>query len=133
MEMRVIKPYFVLFCFAIVAAFEPTHLFYSTPNVVNLGINDTYYVPRITLEVFNQIKVGMTYDEVVNILGAKGILQQEAKLGGYKIEIYSWEVDTNFGTNAFVTFQNEIVIAKSIGNEPLLARPSQVIVSSSNS
>jgi hypothetical protein len=39
---------------------------------------------KITLVAFNQIKEGMTYNEVVYILGVKDTLQREALHGGFK-------------------------------------------------
>lgn len=69
--------------------------------------------PTITLAEFQQIKNGMTYQEVVQIVGGEGTLQSEAGDGKYKVEIYSWDGDGGFGANANVTFQGGKVSAKS--------------------
>lgn len=69
--------------------------------------------PTITLAEFQQVKNGMTYEEVVKIIGGQGTLQSEAGDGKYKIEMYSWDGEGGFGANANVTFQGGKVTAKA--------------------
>jgi hypothetical protein len=69
--------------------------------------------PTITLAEFQQIKNGMTYQEVVKIIGGEGTIQSEAGDGQYKVEMYSWEGEGDFGANANVTFQGGKVTAKA--------------------
>lgn len=69
--------------------------------------------PTITLDEFNRIQNGMTYDQVVNIIGGKGTLQSSAGDGQYKTEMYMWEGEGGFGANANVTFQGGKVEAKA--------------------
>lgn len=71
-------------------------------------------VQGITAEKFNAIESGMTYDEVVNIVGSDGELLSQADIGGdeYKTEIYVWYGIVP-GSNANVTFQGGKVAAKA--------------------
>lgn len=67
----------------------------------------------ITAKEFSKIKEGMTYDEVVKIIGSKGELTSSSSLGDFKIEIYTWYGNGFSGSNANVTFQNDKVTAKA--------------------
>ncbi len=67
----------------------------------------------ITMEEYNQIENGMTYDEVVEIIGSQGELSTESEYEGYTIEIYTWYADKTIGSNANVTFENGKVSAKA--------------------
>lgn len=68
----------------------------------------------MTSEKFNAIETGMTYDEVVNIVGSEGELSSQVDIGGdeYKTEIYVW-YGVVPGSNANVTFQGGKVVAKA--------------------
>lgn len=68
----------------------------------------------MTAEKFNRIESGMTYDEVVNIVGSDGELLSQADVGGdeYKTEMYVWYGAVP-GSNANVTFQGGKVVAKA--------------------
>ena len=44
----------------------------------------------ITLEEFNKIKSGMTYKQVVDIVGCDGTVVSESTVMGSKMTIYSW-------------------------------------------
>jgi hypothetical protein len=46
---------------------------------------------EVNLDQYNQLKVGMRYSEVVEILGCDGTLSFSGKSAGYKAEGYSWE------------------------------------------
>lgn len=71
-------------------------------------------VQGITAEKFNAIESGMTYDEVVNIVGSDGELSSQVDIGDdeYKTEIYVWYGAVT-GSNANVTFQCGKVVAKA--------------------
>jgi hypothetical protein len=70
----------------------------------------------ISLEEFNQIETGMTYEEVCNIIGGEGTLGSSVDMGigdEYKTEIYQWTGNGSIGANASVTFQGGKVISKA--------------------
>ena len=53
----------------------------------------TYNSSYITLEEFNEIEIGMTYNEVVEIIGGEGDLIAEDAYG----KTYTWEPSSNSG------------------------------------
>ena len=69
----------------------------------------------ISLYEFDRIKTGMTYSEVVEIVGVEGTLMSEVDIGfeEYATKMYSWEGNGYKGSNATVTFQNGKVVSKA--------------------
>lgn len=67
----------------------------------------------ITKEEFNKIESGMTYEEVVQIIGSSGSLSSKVDSDVVVIEIYTWYGNGMAGSNANVTFQNGKVTAKA--------------------
>jgi hypothetical protein len=58
---------------------------------------------NLTLDKFNQIKNGMTYKEVVDIMGSEGTQTLSSGEGKYKVESYKWEGDNyQFLTITFI-------------------------------
>ena len=69
----------------------------------------------ITLAQFNAVEMGMTYQEVCEIMGSDGELLSEVDLdmgAEYVTKIYMWE-GNSFGANANVTFQGGKATAKA--------------------
>ena len=64
---------------------------------------------------FNKITTGMTYRQVVEIVGVEGELMSEVDIGysEYATRIYCWEGNGTAGSNANVTFQGGKVISKA--------------------
>lgn len=64
---------------------------------------------------FAKIKNGMTYGQVVKIVGSKGSVESETGESGSPEHtvIYTWDGDKGWGANANVTFQNEKVVNKA--------------------
>lgn len=58
----------------------------------------------ITLEQFNQINMGMSYEEVCKVLGREGLLASQSNIVGQESTIYIWM--NKGGTNLNVTFTN---------------------------
>lgn len=85
---------------------------YNAFNVADVSYND----PTITLDEFNQIANGMTYQQVVEIIGGPGELLSEADLGlgaEYASAMYMWEGEGSIGANANVMFQGGVVVNKA--------------------
>ncbi len=67
--------------------------------------------PGITMANYKRLNLGMTYAQVVEILGEEGTELSSNDLGGYKITIYRW--GEAFGTSINMTFQNDKLMSKS--------------------
>ena len=67
----------------------------------------------ITLEEYNKIESGMTYDEVKEIIGSDGELLSTSSMNDYTISIYVWYGEGMIGANANVTFTNGKVTGKA--------------------
>ena len=84
----------------------------NMPEEVKEIIKDT----TITLDEFNKIESGMTYEQVVEIVGCEGTVMSEVDIGmgdAYKTTIYSWDGKGGFGANANVTIQGGKVVSKA--------------------
>ncbi len=70
---------------------------------------------KISLEEFNSIKNGMTYKEVVEIIGGEGeVLSESGEEGSkYHTIMYKWDGEGGFGANANAMFQGGKLISKS--------------------
>lgn len=71
-----------------------------------------------TLAEFSRIQTGMTYAQVVEIIGAEGEVMSESSfadgLGGQiTSSIYTWEGSGEFGANMNATFSNGELMAKA--------------------
>lgn len=71
--------------------------------------------PTITLDEFNKIRKGMTYSEVVGIIGGYGEQVSESSSGDYTITMYMWHGDDydKTGANANILFTNGEVDTKA--------------------
>lgn len=75
-----------------------------------------YNAPTISLAEYNQIKNGMTYDEVIAIVGSFGEVLSETDLGlgpEYATAMWSWDGEGSWGANANVMFQGGKVVSKA--------------------
>ena len=71
---------------------------------------------KSSLEEFNAIKTGMTYQEVFDIVGSRGEVLSEVDLGlgdEYYTAMYTWDGEGSLGANANVTFQGGKVTSKA--------------------
>lgn len=68
---------------------------------------------KLNLEKFNKIETGMTYEQVVEIIGEEGTVLSESEIGDIKTTIYSWYGKGSIGANANITFQKGKVISKA--------------------
>lgn len=81
----------------------------SLSNDVKDNNEDKCY---ISLEEFNKIETGMSYDDVKNIVGCEGTLNSETEVLDTKMAIYSWYGKDGI-SNANVSVQNNKVISKA--------------------
>ena len=51
---------------------------------------------RVTLEQYNQVQDGMTYDDVVSIFGGKENSSSESEIAGIKSEVKTWSGNGTF-------------------------------------
>lgn len=65
----------------------------------------------ITLQKFIAVQEGMTYQEVVGVIGSPGTLQSEVSVSGHNAQVYSWM--NPGGSNANVQFSNGKVVGKA--------------------
>ena|SRR5215475_1322700 len=67
-----------------------------------------------TMDKFNQIRTGMTYDQVTAIVGSRGDVMSQVDLAGYNTVMIGWQ-NKGFldGGNMNVTFQNGLVVSKA--------------------
>ena len=72
--------------------------------------------PTISMKEFNSISTGMTYEEIVAIIGSEGEVLSEVDMGmgdEYKTTVYMWDGEGAVGANANITIQGGKVIAKA--------------------
>ena len=89
----------------------------DTPKETSIdGQEDQQNKPTISKDEFNSISTGMTYDEVVEIIGSEGEVLSEVDLDlgeEFKTIMYFWEGEGFPGANANITFQGGKVTAKA--------------------
>ncbi|NLK37819.1 MAG: DUF3862 domain-containing protein [Epulopiscium sp.] len=67
----------------------------------------------ITMDEYNKIQSGMTYEQVCEIVGSAGEISAESNVGGYSTKIITWYGNGAAGSNANVTFMNNEVQSKA--------------------
>lgn len=67
---------------------------------------------KVTMEMYNAVKNGMTYDEVVEIFGGEGAPLSAAKVLDSVSVMYMWN-GKSLGSNCNITFQDGVVFAKA--------------------
>lgn len=69
---------------------------------------------KINLEKFNQIQSGMTYEQVVEIIGEEGTVMSNVDIGNeeYQTTMYYWYGEDGI-SNANVTIQGGKVVSKA--------------------
>lgn len=84
---------------------------YGSGVIGNSPLNSKY----ITLEEFNSLKTGMTYEEVCEIIGSEGELVSEVNITEetYHTKMYIWYGSGITGANANFTFENNKLMSKA--------------------
>jgi hypothetical protein len=67
----------------------------------------------VTMENFGRLATGMTYEQVVGILGKEGTEMSSNDIGGNKTIMYMWKADGFGGANMNAMFQNGGLVSKS--------------------
>ena len=62
---------------------------------------------------FSRLKSGMSYSQVVSILGSEGTEMSSNDIGGYTTVMYQWEGRGGFGANMNAMFQNGELVSKA--------------------
>ena len=65
----------------------------------------------ITMDQFNRVQTGMTYDQVKDIFGRHGLLKSETNIGGHDSRLMSW-INSD-GSNVIITFSQGTVSSKT--------------------
>jgi Beta-lactamase inhibitor (BLIP) len=65
----------------------------------------------VTMEKYNQIQTGMSYQQVVNIIGKQGEEMSRVELAGYTTVMYGWS--NTGGSNMNAMFQNDRLMSKA--------------------
>lgn len=65
----------------------------------------------ITMDQFNRIQTGMSYDQVKDIFGRDGLLKSETNIGGHDSRLMSW-INSD-GSNVIITFGLGAVSSKT--------------------
>lgn len=108
---------------ALVIAYGMHNGLKNAVNTVSNAVNDLGNVitdanesendnTKATLDKFNQIETGMTYEEVVGIMGEEGTLSTESSYGSQSLKTYYWYASNGY-SNATISFMNNKVSAKS--------------------
>jgi hypothetical protein len=66
----------------------------------------------VTMANYNRLKTGMTYPQVVQILGKEGTELSRNDMAGYETIMYQWEGDS-FASNMNAMFQNGKLMQKA--------------------
>lgn len=70
---------------------------------------------KISLDEFNQLQSGMTYEQAVAVIGGEGKMLSESTFGDTTTRMYQWDGsnDSGFGANANAVFQNDALVTKA--------------------
>ncbi len=84
----------------------------SSASASSEAASDKAEAATITKAEFDQIKTGMTYAQVVKIVGGEGSLLSESEVGGIKTAMYMWYGEDGI-SNANIMVQNNKLVSKT--------------------
>lgn len=67
----------------------------------------------VTLANFNKLQSGMSYEEVVAILGEEGTVLSQTDIAGFSTVMYQWFGEGSLGANMNAMFQNGEMVSKA--------------------
>jgi hypothetical protein len=67
----------------------------------------------VTKAEYDRVKMGMSYVEVVDILGPPDEELSQSEIAGYVTVMYMWEGSGGLGANLNIMFQNDRVVNKA--------------------
>lgn len=85
----------------------------DTNTLENNEVVEETNSPKISMEEFEALATGITYEEAVEIIGGEGELTSQVDVAGYDTKLYTWEGEGSFGSNANATFQNGKLTSKA--------------------
>lgn len=94
------------------ASNQDTNVKTSNDNITNATTPEKPTTTKVTLEQYNKIKNGMTYDEVVAIFGDKENSSSESEIAQIKTEIKTWNGNGTFSV-VTIGFTNGKVSSKA--------------------
>ena len=86
----------------------------NVENTINTQENEKV---EVSLEQYNQIKDGMTYEEVVEIFGGKESSSSESETAGIKSQIMMWDGNGDFSIVTIAFIDGEVYSKSQTGLE----------------
>ncbi len=80
---------------------------------VILGASPSALAGDVTKAEYSRVKMGMSYQQVVTILGPPDEALSETEMAGFHTVMYMWEGRGGFGANMNAMFQNGKLINKA--------------------
>lgn len=85
----------------------------ETAEETDQEVKETKDTTGVTMENFNKLETGMSYEEVVSILGSEGEILSESEIAGSKATMYTWDGDSGWGANMNVMIQDGELVSKA--------------------
>ncbi len=80
--------------------------------VVALSIATTALAGGVTMAQYHEVKTGMTYEQVIDIVGTPDQEMSRSEMAGYTTVMYMWQ-GTTAGANMNAMFQNDKLVNKA--------------------
>jgi hypothetical protein len=84
----------------------------STPSTISSMPSSSSESYGVTLAGYSRLKTGMTYAQVVKILGEEGVEISSNDIGGYRTVMYQWKAENGIA-NMNAMFQNGKLMQKA--------------------
>jgi hypothetical protein len=85
----------------------------NSQNNVELSTSQPKDTTGVNMENYSKLQTGMSYEEVVRILGKQGEEMSSNDIAGYRTVMYMWDGDSGFGANMNAIFQNGKLVSKA--------------------